>query len=938
MSVKSCLLVIALFCHSAQAQWPPITREARPWTRWWWHGSSVTKSGLSAAMEQYQKAGLGGLELTPIYGVKGDEANFIPYLSDTWLEMLQHVGKEARRLDMGLDMALATGWPFGGPWVDKTNSARYHSFVIFFVKGGQQLEPSLFRTQLPVLRAVKRDLELDDLNENIAQQPDLQALALGQVRFEKRMTIEAVVAFSESGQALIVTDRVDQEGYLRWTAPSGDWYVCVLHSGLHGKLVERAAPGGEGLVIDHFSRQALTHHLQVFDRAFSRLDSLPIRAFFNDSYEVDDAQGEADFTPRFFQEFEQRRGYDLRLHLFTLYDVLNQEKRIRVLSDYGETISDLLLEDFTQPWQTWAHGKKTLTRNQAHGSPANILDLYAGSDIPETEGSEWLRIKFASSAAHVTGKKLVSAEAATWLGEHFTSTLADVKSALDLYFLHGVNHIFYHGTPFSPPDDPWPGRLFYASVHFGPSNSFWDDFGSLNRYVSRCQSFLQATTPDNDLLVYFPFYDLLAQPERSGFFHFSGGRDDYAATPFLECAEYLHKHGFSFDLISDRQVRRLQMKGQKISSGGQAYKAILVPGVRLLPVSTLAALRELARQGGQILFYSSLPEDVPGWGKLYENRQTLHRLLALYFEPVQNVSRAALGKGGFSISSSLGEMMALHNIHPEPMIESGVHFIRKKMGQDYVYVCVNKSGHDRKSWLPISVPCAQALLFDPMTGQSGAVPLRLGTSGVWEVYVELADGASCIIKTTDVVKPVAMLPRFVAVDAAIELPGPWTMSLASGGPAWPGHQIVSLGSWTDGLHPGMRDFSGTARYTLRFPRPAEHDIWQLDLGQVKESARIILNGQEIATCFSAPYRTIVELAEENTLEVLVSNLMANRIAALDRQKIVWKKFYNVNMPSRLVENRDGDGLFHADHWPARPSGLLGPVTVTPVQRSLGLPR
>ena len=78
---------------------------------------------------------------------------------------------------------------------------------------------------------------------------------------------------------------------------------------------------------------------------------------------------------------------------------------------------------FTTEWREWAAGKQALIRNQAHGSPANILDLYAASGIPEIEGTDLLRIKFASSAGHVTGKPLVSAEAATWLDDHFLSSL-----------------------------------------------------------------------------------------------------------------------------------------------------------------------------------------------------------------------------------------------------------------------------------------------------------------------------------------------------------------------------------------------------------------------------------------------------------------------------------------------------------------------------------
>jgi hypothetical protein len=129
-------------------------------------------------------------------------------------------------------------------------------------------------------------------------------------------------------------------------------------------------------------------------------------------------------------------------------------------------------------------------------------------------------------------------------------------------------------------------------------------------------------------------------------------------------------------------------------------------------------------------------------------------------------------------------------------------------------------------------------------------------------------------------------------------------------------------------------FSGTARYETTFPRPpGEAAAWQLDLGTVYESAHVRLNGREMGTLIGPSFRVVVDrgdLAAENVLQVEVSNLMANRIAAMDRAGIRWRKFYNVNFPARLPENRGRDGLFSAAAWPPLDSGLVGPVTLTPV--------
>ena len=77
----------------------------------------------------------------------------------------------------------------------------------------------------------------------------------------------------------------------------------------------------------------------------------------------------------------------LKNYLPALFGDMDEDTNKRVLCDYRETISDLLLEKFTKVWAEWAESHNCIIRNQAHGSPANILDLYEASHIPETEGT-----------------------------------------------------------------------------------------------------------------------------------------------------------------------------------------------------------------------------------------------------------------------------------------------------------------------------------------------------------------------------------------------------------------------------------------------------------------------------------------------------------------------------------------------------------------------
>lgn len=390
------VLIIVLSCKTkvnVAPGWPPIRRETKPWTRWWWHGNAQTKEGITTEMEAYQKAGLGGLEITPIYGVRGYEDKFVDYLSPQWMELFLHTLKEAERLDVGIDMATGTGWPFGGPWVTDEDASKNLNYKVYEVRGGSAVSEKIEFIQPPFLRAVgnqiyevhqsfstektisagtnkepltrieQKKIEIKDLIQPVLANKNLQALALDQVIFERPLALQTLMGFNENGMIINLSNKVDATGKLNWVAPQGSWKLYAVFEGWHGKMVERAGPGGEGNVIDHFSKEALQHYLHRFDSAFAGKDIQSLRAFFNDSYEVDDARGASDWTPSLFEEFKMRRGYDLKELLPALFGQDDPEKNKRVLCDYRETISEMVLDNFTQEWKTWAHSKSAIVRN-----------------------------------------------------------------------------------------------------------------------------------------------------------------------------------------------------------------------------------------------------------------------------------------------------------------------------------------------------------------------------------------------------------------------------------------------------------------------------------------------------------------------------------------------------------------------------------------------
>ncbi|MEY3433611.1 MAG: hypothetical protein RL131_1547, partial [Bacteroidota bacterium] len=422
------------FCIAQpKLEWPRVESIHKPWTRWWWQGSAVEKADIVWMLDELNSKGIGGVEITPIYGVKGEEKKFKSFLSRDWQDAILFTLKEAEKRYMGVDIANGTGWPFGGPWIKESDASKslYLKRIVTQPSGNWKDSLTLKREGF-VRVANQKPLTVSDVEQKLKTAASLQELAIDQLQYQEKLNPISLLAIDSIGNKLDWTTQLNNPSSLN-VLSQGKWTLYAAYQGLHGKMVERAAPGGEGYAIDHFSLSATQNYLGAFDSIFNSPNYSYIRSFFNDSYEVDDARGQANFSNELFSFFKRKMGYALEMELPALFGFDSVQKNARVRYDYRMVIDEMILNNFTGTWTNWAHAKGKLTRNQSHGSPANTLDLYARVDIPETEGTELMRFKFASSAAHVSGKKIIAAEAATWLNENFTSSWAQVKKSVDRY-------------------------------------------------------------------------------------------------------------------------------------------------------------------------------------------------------------------------------------------------------------------------------------------------------------------------------------------------------------------------------------------------------------------------------------------------------------------------------------------------------------------------
>lgn len=824
-------------------------KETRGYTRWWWYGCAVDREEIRRELDEMLDAGIGGVELQILYPVwpddedKGIKNQF--YLSPGYFESIRFACEEAKKRGMKFDLTLGSSWPYGGPFVPAELSAPNVIPYMIDVKG-----PCRYRYDFTTR---------------------LYGECVGCImgRMENcQMIPESIVD---------ITDQVIDKYLFNWEwgkelteveVPEGDYKIVIFISNDKRQTVLKPLPNGDGLIIDHNSKEALRYFLKnAGDPIAERLGNDMIQSYFCDSIEVFGQN----WTNHVYEEFRSRRGYELRPYIYALWgEVKGITDRIRY--DFQKTLGELTVENFFEELTKWCHEKGCTSRIQAHGTWGDILKAYGAADIPEGETFSafdryevnTIHRKLASSAGHVYHKPLISNESFTWLRfPRFVVTLENIKAAVDSIFLDGMNQIVNHGYSYSPPDSGKLGWPFYASTQINHKNTWWPFYKHIGTYINRVCEFLRRGKTKVKLAIYLPQADIWAENPLSDI-HMCMKLEERMTTKVVDG---IHKEGYWFDYVNDDVLANWD---------SYSYEALLLIECERIPEETAKHLKNFAQAGHKIICKGRAPSKSCGLIDFEEKTENIKKI----FESLCRQGRCLITEDSLE-----GILDALPTcILPDVQMQhhkDTIGYVHQVDGDTDIYFISNISNEWKKEKVIFSDQVKEFVVFDPMKAEEKALYSVDQKDKQTVVELELEPFQSLLFVFSTEMEKQYYIEEPLREERLIPLSENWTLTVEEKEFK---KEYRELQSWEK--EEALKYYSGEGRYYKEFHISMEEFLKlqraekiYLDLEHLGEAADVYLNGTNVGCIFMHPYRLGIPASllrqGENTLEIRVRNLLIN---------------------------------------------------------------
>lgn len=726
----------------------------------------------------------------------------------------------------------------------------------------------------------------------------------------------------DPSEVVDLTARMQKDGTLDWDPPPGHWVVLRFGYSLLGITNNPAAPEATGLEVDKLDRAAVekyaNQYLALYQGFLSQDSTLKsgISYVVSDSWEA----GSQNWTLKFLEDFKRLRGYDAVPWMPVLAGVIvkSAADSDKFLWDYRKTISELIANEHYAMLEHVLHQHGLGYYAESHESGRAFIgdgmEVKKYSDVPM--GAMWTQMpgtyetqfgfnaddRETSSVAHIYGKRFAAAESLTAAGGPWAWTPASLKPIVDIEFLNGINRLAIHESAHQALIDKAPGITLGPFGQWFNRNETWaEEAGPWVDYMSRTSYLLQQGLYVGDVLCYY-------------------GEDSNLTAIYAHSAPAIPP-GYNFDYVNaDALIHNLRVdeNGNIQTPGGTSYRVLdLEPASRNMSLPVLEAIHELVLHGATVV--GPKPVDDPS---LADDKQVFLTLSEELFGDGSGLHR--VGKGAVLAGSSVADGLERVSNVPDFEVLDGrlstpLRFIHRHLADADLYFVVNQSNSVTSARARFRVHGKQAELWRSESGVTQAASYSQDNHGTtvqldlepWEsLFVVFMQNA--VVDSREIAPPRQI--------AACTLTGPWTISFQPGRGAPAGEIATDLSPWNESKETGIRYFSGKARYETSFAFAPErgtdrHKVW-LDLGEVGDLAKVIMNGRDLGVVWHRPYRVDVTSALRsgtNRLAVEVINTWENRLIGDEQPGSAHYTFTDIR-PFR-------------EDTPLHRSGLQGPVQI-----------
>lgn len=850
---------------------PPA--EARPSVYWWWNGNCLNKKEIVRELDSLKDAGIGGVIIFPMAMTMGADKTAhkeLEWLSPEWGRMLQFTIKEAKKRDIFVDLLVGTGWPYGGPFVKPGHQIQMVQIGKTDVKG-----PAIFKKNVKDLMVLPSGVWGEKTN---GLEPKLMFLRY------------APKDLKEFQPATDLMNNIKPDGTVEFEVPPGEHTIFsgTLREGFI--VVNIPAPGGQGPVLDHYNRPAADAYFKHFtDKLKPFLGSKigkELRSLHCDSFEFTGAN----WTNDVLQEFEKRRGYSIEPYLHYLlewpgiqgdFPIVATVNRARY--DFWKTNAELFEERFLVPFHNWCRENGTPSRVEAYGCPAidqlnpkltgdyqmgevwiiakkslPITDTYVPIEEPVDGNSlclwHLMDNKYASSGAHLRGKKVVSCETMTNAVAAFRVTFENIKHACDLTFIDGINHHTYHGFNYNPPEAGFPG-WFYCGEYFDTKNTWWPYMKHVNNYIARiCWVLQQSDWQANVAII-----------------------DSDPCHPAWKAA---HSSGYTTDYVSERILNSATFENGKIHYGPMTYDVLVLNKPWCFDVDSAKSLARFAKAGGKIIFIASVPNQIPG----LKNSDTENKVVQEIMDSIikDNPKNVVVSKASAdeNLITRINKLLSGLEIYPAVEISAPNRLLSQ----------IHKTIVDRDIFFFVNLDYSKSVSFDakfqtgdktpwlwnPETGKRSVYPFA-DKKNLLQIELAPLESLLLVFEPELTAKPQAL----AAYKNSFTIESPWQVNFkpAYGEPFR--RTLIKLIDFKD--DPNLIAFAGTAVYMTDFEISDVNKSTMLDLGIVRDISEVSVNGKQIGVQWWGKHRYDINSAIKpgrNKLEIKVTTVLSNYCRSL----------------------------------------------------------